>query len=300
MAVENSTTEFNWDDARFFLAAYRAGSYLGAARALAVSHSTVKRRIELLERSVGSRLFATTSGGLLPTDAAQAVFQTAERLEQAAQHFEHRLTGESREVSGSLIVTSVDGISGLLAPVIQTYHECYPAVQLQLYTSDRPLDLRRREADIAVRVTRRPDEDLFGRKICNVGFGAFASVDLINACGTELHAMPWIAWDASAGATLTDDWFQDALPGIEPVIRVTHTTSMIDLAVAGVGAAILPMPLGHQAGLRSLSGEIPELCSEIWCLCHPELRYSDRVRGFMQITGDAFVAETSRAATSLR
>ncbi|MEM1438747.1 MAG: LysR family transcriptional regulator [Pseudomonadota bacterium] len=287
MTVEKSTTGFNWDDARFFLAAYRAGSYLGAARALGVSHSTVKRRVELLEQSVGSRLFATTSGGLLPTDAAQTVVQTAERLEQAAQHFENRLTGESREVSGSLIVTSVDGISGLLAPVIEAYHARFPAVRLQLYTSDRPLDLRRREADIAIRVTQRPDEDLFGRKICNVGFGAFASPELIDVSGTQLRALPWIGWDASAGATVTEAWFRDVLPGTEPVVRVTHTTSMVDLAVAGVGAAILPTPLGSQAGLRPLGGEIPALGSEIWCLCHPELRYSDRVRGFMQATGDA-------------
>ncbi|MEL6215772.1 MAG: LysR substrate-binding domain-containing protein, partial [Pseudomonadota bacterium] len=184
-------------------------------------------------------------------------------------------------------VTTVDGISGLLAPVVRAYHARFPEVRVQLHSNDRALDLRRREADVAVRVTKNPDEDLFGRKIADIGFRPFASAALVDEQGAKLRELRWIGRDHSAGATDTEAWFQKTLPGTEPIIRVTHTTSMVDLTLAGVGAAILPTPIGQRAGLTPLDDEIDELRTQLWCLCHRDLRYSDRVRGFMDVAGHA-------------
>lgn len=46
-----------WDDIRYFLELARVGSLSGTARNLSVEHSTVARRVEALEQSLGVKLF---------------------------------------------------------------------------------------------------------------------------------------------------------------------------------------------------------------------------------------------------
>lgn len=282
MSANKQTSEFDWDDARFFLAAARAGSLLGAAKALGVSHSTVKRRIEGLERSLGVRLFTPTGEGLQPTDAAREAMDVAEQVEQSIGRFGDRLAGASRELSGSLIVTAVDAMVDLLAPVFKQYAKQFPKVALTLYTDNRPLDLGRREADIAVRITNKPDENLFGRKVGDCDYRPFASRELLESCGQRLADLPWVMWDHSAGATGTEAWFRRKVKGRSPAIRVTNTTAMIMLARESVGAAILPEPCGVAAGLTPIGEPIEGFRTGIWCLCHQDLRHSDRVRRFME------------------
>ncbi|MEM6733793.1 MAG: LysR family transcriptional regulator, partial [Myxococcota bacterium] len=100
MPVDFRTPQLDWDDARYFLAAYRARSLSGAARALGVSHSTIRRRLSGLEETLDVRLFTATAEGLIPTDAARAAYAQAEDVEHAVGRFGDRLVGASRELSG--------------------------------------------------------------------------------------------------------------------------------------------------------------------------------------------------------
>ncbi len=43
----------DWDNLRYFLELARAGTLVGAARRLAVDHTTVARRLQALEKQVG-------------------------------------------------------------------------------------------------------------------------------------------------------------------------------------------------------------------------------------------------------
>lgn len=291
MGVDSSSARFPWDDARYFLAAYRAGSLLQAAKALGVSHSTVRRRLSGLERSLGVKLFTPTGEGLLPTDAAHTAFVLAERIEETVAGFGDRLLGETRELTGSLIISTVDAMAGLLGPVVTAFCDRNPKVTVVLNTDNRPLDLGRREADIAVRITNEPDEDLFGRKIGAVEYGPFASPALIDRCGSAFDDLPWILYDHSAEATQTEAWFIKNVRPAAPPIRVTHTSSMLALASAGVGAAVLPERCGQAAGLTSIGDTIAGFRTDVWCLCHRDLRMSDRVRSFMGLAADLPVLE---------
>lgn len=282
MGVEKQTYHLNWDDARYFLTAARAGSLLGAAKALGVSHSTVKRRIAGLEQALGVRLFQVTGEGLQLTDAARDAVDVAEHVEQTIGRFGDRLVGASRDISGSLVVTAVDAMASMLAPVFKRYTAQYPNVSITLYTENRPLDLGRREADVAVRITNSPDENLFGRKVGECAYRPFASGEVIAAYGRRFGDLPWIMWDLSAGATGTEAWFRKTVKGGPPVVRVTNAGAMIALACDSVGAAVLPEPCGVAAGLTPIGGPIEGFETGIWCVCHQDIRHSDRVRRFME------------------
>ncbi len=57
LAIIANMNNLDWDDLRFFLAIAEQGSLSAASRILSVNHSTVFRRINQLEKSIGVRLF---------------------------------------------------------------------------------------------------------------------------------------------------------------------------------------------------------------------------------------------------
>ena len=264
-----------------FLAAYRAGSLMGAAEALGISHSTVRRRLANLEAAMGTKLFTATPEGLVAADGADAAFAAAERIEDAVASFSHRLIGESRELRGSLIVTTVDGLAEHLAPIITRYAEQHPLVAVTLNAENRYLDLSRREADVAVRLTNTPDEHLFGRKVGAVDYAPCAAPALVERYGPRVAELPWILWDETARAVGAERWYAQNGGGRPPVARVTNAMTLMSLARAGLGGALLPVPLAVSAGLVILSKPIEGFRTNLWCLCHQDLRHSQRVRHFM-------------------
>lgn len=289
MDDRNSTSEFDWDDARVFLAAYRETSLLGAAKILGVSHSTVRRRLAGLEKSIGTSLFSATSDGLIPTDAAEAAYSVAEQVEAAAAAFGGRLTGDARELEGSLVLTTLDGLSEFVAPIITRFVQSYPKIEITLNTENRKLDLARREADVALRLTDTPDERLFGRRVGKVRYAAFAAPDLVERHGTAISELPWILWSEASGAVGTEAWYAEQSGGKTPVARITNAMALISLIKAGVGGGVLPLPMVHQANLIQLSEPIASFATDLWCLCHNDLRHSERVRKFMDHVVDGAV-----------
>ena len=73
----------DWDNLRYFLELARAGTLVGAARRLAVDHTTVARRLQALEKQVGSALFAREAGGHRLTEAGRALLPQVEAMEAA-------------------------------------------------------------------------------------------------------------------------------------------------------------------------------------------------------------------------
>lgn len=280
--VEISTTGagLQWDDARIFLAIMRAGSLKGAGEHLGLSHSTVRRRISLLEKQFGVTLFVPTSSGVRPTDAARAALSAAENLEDAAGELEKRLAQDARELSGELIVTTIDPLVILIAEPLRHYAETYPGVSLVLDTCDRMVDLMRPEADVAIRLTNEPDPRLFGRKLATLPYAPFASAALSDTHGSKLECMPWLLFERRAGALGAERWYAEVSGGRAPIARVSSANALCQLAAAGVGGALLPIAIGRRLGLTQLAAAAAGLDHELWCLAHPDFKHSARIRSF--------------------
>ena len=166
----------DWDLYRTFLAVLDAGSLSGAARALGIAQPTVGRHIEALEAALGGDpLFTRSPGGLRPTEAALALQPHAQAMALAAEALLRTVSGPSEAVSGTVRVTASEIMGGEVLPAILTdFHEQHPGVTIELALSNRPEDLLRREADIAVRMVRPTQDALLARRIGSVGVGLFA------------------------------------------------------------------------------------------------------------------------------
>ena len=102
-----------------------------------------------------------------------------------------------------------------------------------------------------------------------------------------LEAAPFVGFGdkfgPDGGAALDRD--SHVRPG-RLVGKINSTLSMRELAVQGLGAALLPCFLGDVSpALVRLTPPLPELETGLWILTHSDLRRSLRVRAFMDFAG---------------
>src|SRR6185369_8489810 len=89
----NMDINANWDDLRVFLTLAREGTLTTAAKALGVSHPTVARRVQALERQIGARLFDRLPDRFVPTVAGEQLLADTEAMERAALSINRRSVG---------------------------------------------------------------------------------------------------------------------------------------------------------------------------------------------------------------
>src|ERR1700690_3741152 len=96
---------FDWNDLRYFLAIARARTFAGAARDLGCEHTTVGRRLSVLETALGPRLFFRGPDGLLATAAGRQMLPLAEEVAARVEAIERRLSGDDGRIAGTVGVS---------------------------------------------------------------------------------------------------------------------------------------------------------------------------------------------------
>lgn len=281
----------DWDNLRIFLALARQKSVRGAAGALGVSHSTVSRRIENFEESLGVRLFERLPDGFVLTPFGEDTMQTARRLEEAVNGLERRVLGQDARLRGDLRVTMPDLLAAkLLMPDLVAFGKRYPDINLEVAISYTPFDLGRREADVAIRITRDPPEALVGRKIITYARATYASRTYLAEHDpvAEPDSVTWIGWD---DRSRHPRWVRETpFPGAPVRGRLNNAMVQLAAAKAGMGLAMLPCFMGDtEADLLRVPPGKPEPAWDIWILTHEDLRATARVRAFMDFMADAFL-----------
>jgi len=144
----------DWDDLRLFLAVARAESLSGAGKALRLDPATLGRRIARLEEVLGARLFIKSPQGYALTDEGARVLAHAERAEQAMTGAVEELRG-TRGLTGQIRLGAPDGCANYLLPqVLAAICDENPGLEVQIIALPRVFNLSKREADMAVGVSR--------------------------------------------------------------------------------------------------------------------------------------------------
>ena len=123
----------DWDNLRYFLELARAGTLVGAARRLAVDHTTVARRLQALEKQVGSALFAREAGGHRLTEAGRQLLPVVEAMESAVMGAERAAPASHEGPSGLVRVGATEGFGSLiLAPHLAQLTRKHPHLSIDL------------------------------------------------------------------------------------------------------------------------------------------------------------------------
>ncbi len=275
----------DWEEIKTFREVMAAGTVRAAAKSLKVHHSTVSRRIDQLEQSLGVALFERRPEGYFPTQAGEELAEAAGRFNDDLVSVERHIVGRDNELSGSIKVTMAEPFAiNIFAPYLPEFCEQYPGLELEIITSYDLLDVARREADIAIRMDNNPPDTLVGKRLFSYTTSVYAHPDYIAAHDFENHPEEarWLGWEDREGRY--PDWTQNTEFKRVPVWGSFSSISLqLEMAQRKMGLIAVPCLAGDGYGdLVRATNQPPTPSRDIWILTHQDLRKTARVRVFME------------------
>ena len=281
--MSNAKMQYKIDaaDLQTVLAMVRAGTLAGASERLGVDASTVFRSLQRIERGLAQPLFERSRAGYLASELAQSLAEHAEQLEVALESARSAAQLRPEQVSGTVRITTTDTVlHGLVAPALKGLQASHPLLAYELHTGNELASLTRRDADIAVRATKRPPQHLVGKQVGPIRVAMFASKKgpIKRYEDIEAGKAAWIAPDDALPEHPSVVWRRKYFPKVVPRYRVNSILTVMDLVAQGLGVGLLPMFVARgRADLLQLSEVIDECQTELWLLTHPESRHLRRV-----------------------
>ncbi|MBC8118713.1 MAG: LysR family transcriptional regulator [Burkholderiaceae bacterium] len=274
----------DWDDLRYFLSVGRQGSLSAASKQLNVNHSTVLRRLASLEHKLGVRLFERHPSGYVMTPAGEELRARLANVSDQIESAQRQLSGRDIALSGTIRITTTDTLAlGLLTPYFAKFRQAHPGIQLQLILSNTFFSLTKREADVAIRPSNTPPENLIGRKVGRIQtavYGASAYLNR-NRKKSDLAEHDWVGFDESLNHLAQAKWLKHNVAEERIVFRVDSLLGMTDAVAHGLGLGLLlTMLADRERGLKRLADAIAELDTQLWVLTHPDLRHVPRIKAF--------------------
>jgi DNA-binding transcriptional LysR family regulator len=268
-------------DLELVLALVRAGTLANAAERMRIDASTVFRSLQRIERGLGAALFSRSRAGYAPTELAQSLAEHAEQVEATLESARSLAQSKPEQVSGSVRITTTDTVlHALVAPALRTLHSAHPLLSYELHTGNEIANLTRRDADIAIRATKRPPAHLIGKNIGPIRVALFAAKNSVIKRGADLEAgkAVWIAPDDALPEHPSVVWRKRIYPKVNPSYRVNSILTVAELVALGLGVGILPLFLAKSNPLLEQLTEVLDECeTELWLLTHPESRHLRRV-----------------------
>ena len=280
-----------WDDLRIFLSVARLGSLSGAAQALEVNQSTVSRRLSTMERALNTLLVERGRKGIALTPAGEELLQTAETVEADILNAEGRLIGRDAQIAGQVTLACPDAmLEHYLAPHLAQFSQQNRDVTLNIVSAVLPVDVMRREADVAIRISARPPETLVGRRLMDFAMAVYAAPMLRVPPDAGPDTVDWIGWTSPARtrALICQAW-----PNATIRHRTDSMSALLRLVRAGLGVSVLPCYLAeHDLDFTRLDfGCDAGAANGLWVLAHPDVARAARVRALTDFLSETLLAD---------
>ncbi|MCB5943859.1 LysR family transcriptional regulator [Acidocella sp. KAb 2-4] len=286
----------DWDLLQSFLAVARTGRLTGAARRLGIDHSTLSRRLTALEAALGTKLFERQLSGYRLTRQGEHLLGQAETMESTVLAIQSDAGRERAQVSGLVRIGVPDGFGTFfLAPEIGRLAAAQPNLQIDLAATPRGFSLSKRDADIAIMLSRPAHGRIHARKLTDYELGLYAAADLapLVRSAEDIARLPFISYIDDMLFAPELDYVPAIGKGIEPKLRCSNLIAQHMAAAAGAGLCILPCFLadGDARLTRVLRQEI-RLIRSFWMLVPSDIRELARIR----VTCDFIADAVARAA----
>lgn len=280
-AIARTQSAFESADLEVVLALVRGATLAAAGERLGVDGSTVFRTLQRLERKLGQRLFERSRAGYQPTELALELAAHAEQIEVTLEAARSAVEVTPGKVSGSVRITTTDTIlHGLIAPALHALKDEHPLLSFDLHTGNELASLTRRDADIAVRVTKRPPQHLIGKQLGEIRVALYAANRKGAPTWDQVQAgqVDWIAPDDALPEHPSVIWRKRHFPRVVPRYRVNSILSVLELVALGMGVGIVPIFLAKRRNdVLRLTEPLDECETDLWLLTHPEARHLRRI-----------------------
>ncbi|AXI46403.1 LysR family transcriptional regulator [Sulfitobacter sp. SK012] len=279
------SVKFDWNKARAFLVTAEEGSLSAAARALGMAQPTLGRQVDGLEQELGIVLFERVGRGLTLTPSGLELLDHVRDMGEAAGRVSMTALGQSQALEGTICISASETYAVvLLPPIIARLRIMEPGIQVEIVVANHASDLRRREADIAIRNFRPTEPDLIAKRIGDADAVLYATPDYIEKIGNptkpyDLRHADFVNMDHGGmmlkglntlGLGLTEANF--------PLLTESYLV-MWELVRQGAAIGILDAYIGDADPIvRRVLPDLEPLIFPIWLVAHRELSTSRRIR----------------------
>jgi DNA-binding transcriptional LysR family regulator len=268
-------------DLETVLALVRGKTLAAAGERLSVDGSTVFRALQRIERGLGHTLFDRGRSGYAPGELALELAEHAERMEAALEAARQAAVQLPSQTSGSVRLSTTDAVlHGVVMPAVRSLADEHPLLAFDIHTGNELASLSRRDADVAVRATKKPPPHLVGKRIGAIQVALYAAKkSAIRQWDDVLARQPdWVAPDDALPEHPSVLWRKRHLPKLQPRYRVSSILSVMQCVTQGLAVGVLPLFLAAEhPGLRALTPPLEDATTDLWLLMHPEARHLRRV-----------------------
>ena len=225
-----------------------SGGLSSAAKRLGVSSAAVSRRIAALEANLGTRLLARTTRRVVVTPAGLRYYERCLRIQRDVADAHSTSLGET---GGAILQVSAPVTFGMarVVPQMGSLMAKHPGLRVGLRLEDRVVDLIVDGVNVAIRMGGAiPNTgDIVGHTLCSLRRILVASPKYLKRRGTPATVEALAKHDALAhefgdrGDTfaLVSDR-REVRVGVHAVFRTNTLHALRDLALLGIGLALLP------------------------------------------------------------
>lgn len=290
----------DWDDLRVFLAVARAESLSAAGRVLQCDAATVGRRIARFEEAMGAKLFVKSPQGYAVSDAGARLITHAEQAEQAMAGAHEALSGDAGALTGQLRIGAPDGCANYLLPqVCADLADAHPGLEIQIVALPRVFNLSKREADMAIAVSRPSAGRLTVQKLTDYRLHLAGHRDYLSQYPeikgkSDLKGHRMIGYIPDMIFDKELDYMAET--GAEHVGLASNSVSVqMQMLRAGAGLGIVhDFALPFTPGVRRILMDQVSLTRAFWLIRHADDRRSERLSRLAEALGQGLRREVAR------
>ena len=288
--------KFDWNRARAFLVTAEEGSLSAAARALGMTQPTLGRQVSALEEELSIVLFERVGLGLELTPTGLDLLEHVRAMGEAASRVSLTASGQSQNIEGTVCISASEVFSVfLLPPIIAKLRKLEPKINIEIIATNEASDLRKREADIALRNFRPTQPELIAKKIKDVAARLYATPDYLKSINNptsvnDVQHANFISFDNTGmlmnrlneqGMNLTKKNF--------PLLSENYLVHW-ELVKQGLGIGIMPEGIADAEPLvQQVLPKLEPITFPIWLTTHRELKTSRRVRMVFDLLADELI-----------
>ena len=270
----------DWDHLRYFLILARGKTLTNAARLMGVEHSTVARRIQALEQSLGMQLFKREATGYELTIEGLALIPRVEQMEQSFLQIE-----KPNPLQGRVRIGAPEGFgTAFLARLLAEFSQHYPLLTIDLIPVPKTIRLSHREADIVISIERPKSGPFIITRLTNYSLKLYGSQQYLQRNSpirrvADLSEHRFVDY-------IDDLVYSSALYRLERLpLQLTacfRSNSILaqQIAVsAGAGLAILPRFIAvDQPELQEVLSEDVNFTHTFWMLTLVDLQHEPKIK----------------------
>ena len=272
----------DWSDLQIFMAVAQTGQMARAAQILSADATTIGRRLRRLESALGQTLFERTRQGQVLTEAGEALLARVEDMARAAAPLTE-LGPATDGPTGTLRISVSEGFgSWFLAKYLPEFLTQYPGLTVDLVANSGFLSPSKREADIAVLLSRPKSGPLVARKLTDYYLRLYVAKDYA-------AALPQTPSDLAHGHRLIGyipdliyapelHYLDEIHPGLTAHLRSSSINAQHRLIAAGAGIGVLPCFMGDND--KTITRVLPNcvINRTLWLVTHRDTQGLSRVK----------------------